>query len=56
MATLKTTTNLQFPQKVYYALVEKKYKHVSTSFTHTPNIRIIAKSSAMSQALGQNKT
>jgi len=56
MATLKTTTNLQFSQKVYPALVEKKYKHVSTLSIHTPNMRITAKSSAMSQALGQNKT
>jgi len=51
IATLKTTTNLQFPQKVYPALVGKKYKYVSTSSTHAPNMRITAKSSAMSQAL-----
>jgi len=61
-ATLETTTDLQFLQKVYPALVEKKYKHMSTSSTHAPNMRTTTKSSAMSQApytyqisLGQNK-
>jgi len=49
-ATLETTTNPQFLQKAYPALVEKKYKHVSTSLTHAPNMRTIAKSSTMSQA------
>jgi len=49
MATLETTTNLQFLQKVYPALVEKKYKHISTSSTCAPNMRTTAKSSAMSQ-------
>jgi len=51
MATLETTTNPQFLQKAYSALVEKKYKHVSTSSTCVPNMRITAKSSAMSQTL-----
>ena len=35
MATSETTTNSQFLQKVYPALVEKKYKYVNTSSTHT---------------------
>ena len=48
MATLETTTDLQFLQKAYPALVEKKYKHISISLTHTPNTRTTAKSSAMS--------
>jgi len=62
IATLKTTTNLQFFQKAYSALVEKKYKHVSTSSTYAPNMRTTAKSSAISQtpyiyqiSLEQNK-
>ena len=50
IATLKTTTDLQFSQKVYPASVKRKYKYVSTSSTHVPNIRTTAKSSAMSQA------
>ena len=50
IATLETTTNPQFLQKAYLALVEKKYKLVSTSLTHTPNMRTTAKSSTMSQA------
>jgi len=48
-ATLETTTDPQFLQKAYSALVEKKYKHISTSSTHAPNMRTTAKSSAMSQ-------
>jgi len=36
MATLETTTDPQFLQKAYPALVEKKYEHVSTSSTHPP--------------------
>ena len=62
MATLETTTDPQFLQKAYPALVEKKYKHVSTSSTRAPNMRTTAKSSAMSQtpyicqiSLEQNK-
>jgi len=62
MATLETTTDPQFLQKAYPALVEKKYKHVSTSSTRAPNTRTTAKSSAMSQtpyicqiSLEQNK-
>ena len=51
MATLKTTTNLQFSQKVYPTLVKKKYKYVSILSIHTPNIKTTVKSSAMSQAL-----
>jgi len=61
-ATLETTTNPQFLQKAYSALVEKKYKHVSISSTHAPNMRTTTKSSAMSQtpyicqiSLEQNK-
>ena len=61
-ATLETTTNPQFFQKAYPALVEKKYKHISTSSTHAPNMRTTTKSSAMSQtpyicqiSLEQNK-
>ena len=50
MATLETTTNPQFLQKAYPALVEKKYKHISTSSTHAPNMRTTTKFSAMSQA------
>jgi len=50
MATLETTINLQFLQKAYPALVEKKYKHISISLTHVPNMRTTAKSFAMSQA------
>jgi len=49
-ATLETTTDPQFLQKAYPALVEKKYKHISTSSTCAPNMRITAKSSAISQA------
>ena len=49
MATLETTTDPQFLQKTYPALVEKKYKHVSTSSTCAPNMRTTAKSSAISQ-------
>jgi len=49
-ATLKTTTDSQFLQKAYPALVKKKYKHVSTSSTHAPNMRTTAKFSTMSQA------
>ena len=48
MTTLETTTDPQFLQKAYPALVEKKYKHISTSSTHAPNMRTTAKSSAMS--------
>jgi len=48
-ATLETTTDPQFLQKAYPALVEKKYKHISTSLTHAPNMRTTAKFSAMSQ-------
>ena len=62
MATLETTTDLQFLQKTYPALVEKKYKHISTSSTHASNMRTTAKSSTMSQtpyicqiSLEQNK-
>jgi len=51
MATLETTTNLQFPQKVYSALVERKYKYMSTSSIPAPNMRTTTKSSAISQAL-----
>jgi len=61
-ATLETTTNLQFLQKAYPALVEKKYKHVNTSSIHAPNMRTTAKSSVISQtpyicqiSLEQNK-
>ena len=50
MATLETTTNLQFLQKVYPALVERNYKHMSTSSIHAPNMRTTAKFSAISQA------
>jgi len=50
MATLETTTNPQLLQKAYPALVEKKYKHISTLSTCAPNMRTTAKSSAMSQA------
>jgi len=35
-AALETTTNPQFLQKAYPALVEKKYKHVNTSSTCAP--------------------
>jgi len=49
-ATLETTTNPQFLQKAYPALVEKKYKHTSTLLTHAPNMRTTVKSSTMSQA------
>ena len=45
-ATLETTTNLQFFQKAYPALVVKRYKHISTSLTYAPNTRTTAKSSA----------
>ena len=51
MATLETTTNLQFPQKVYSAFVEKKYKHINTLSIYTSNMRTTAKFSIMSQAL-----
>jgi len=47
-ATLEITTGLQFLQKAYPALVEKKYKHGNTSLTHAPNMRTTAKSSPMS--------
>ena len=50
IATLKTTTNLQFSQKVYPTLVERKYKHMSTSSTHVPNMRTTSKSFAIFQA------
>ena len=46
MATLETTTNPQFLQKAYSALVEKKYKYRNT--LHAPNMRTTTKSSAMS--------
>jgi len=62
MATLETTTDSQFLQKAYPVLVEKKYKHISTSLTCAPNMRTTAKSSTMSQtpyicqiSLEQNK-
>jgi len=62
MATLETTTDPQFLQKAYPALVEKKYKHINISSTCAPNMRTTAKSSAMSQtpyicqiSLEQNK-
>jgi len=62
MATLETTTNPQFLQKAYSALMEKKYKHVSISLARAPNMRTTAKSSTMSQtpyiyqiSLEQNK-
>jgi len=51
IATLETTTNLQFLQKAYPALIEKKYKHGNTSLTHAPNMRTTAKFSAIFQAL-----
>jgi len=51
IATLETTTDPQFLQKAYPALMEKKYKHGNISSTHTPNMRTTAKFSAMSQAL-----
>jgi len=51
MATLETTTDLQFLQKAYPALVEKKYKHGNTLSTHAPNMRTTAKFSTMFQAL-----
>ena len=50
IATLQTTTNPQFSQKVYSVLVNRKYEHVSTSFTHTSNIRT-TKSSTISHVL-----
>ena len=63
IATLETTTNLQFLQKTYPALIEKKYKYVSILSIYAPNMRTTAKSSTMSQALyiyqiylEQNKT
>jgi len=62
-ATLEITTDPQFLQKVYPALVEKKYKHISTSSAHASNMTTTAKSSTMSQtpyicqiSLEQNKT
>ena len=51
MATLETTTNPKFSQKVYPAFVEKKYKYISTLLTHAPNMKTTAKSFAMFQAL-----
>jgi len=51
MATLKTITNLQFPQRVYPALIERNYKYMSTSSTPAPNMRTTTKFSAISQAL-----
>ena len=48
--TLETTINLQFLQKTYSALLEKKYKHGNTSLTYTPNMRTTTKFSTMSQA------
>jgi len=51
MATLKTTTNLQFPQRVYPALIERNYKYMSISSTPAPNMRTTTKFSAISQAL-----
>ena len=51
MATLKTTTNLQFPQRVYPALIERNYKYMSTSSIPAPNMRPTTKFSAISQAL-----
>ena len=51
MATLETTTDPQFLQKAYPALVKKKYKYVSTSLIHALNMRTTAKFSTMSQAL-----
>ena len=50
-ATSETTTDPQFLQKVYPALVEKKYKHRNISLTHTSNMITTVKSSTMSQAL-----
>jgi len=50
IATSETTTNLQFLQKAYPALVEKKYKHRNTSSIYAPNMKTTAKSSTMSQA------
>jgi len=62
IATLKTTTNPQFSQKVYSAFVKRNYKHISISSTHVPNMRTTAKFFTISQALythqiflGQNK-
>ena len=48
--TLETTINLQFLQKTYSALLEKKYKHGNISLTYTPNMRTTTKFSTMSQA------
>ena len=63
IATLETTTDPQFLQKTYPALIEKKYKYVSILSIYAPNMRTTAKSSTMSQALyiyqiylEQNKT
>jgi len=63
ITTLETITDPQFSQKVYPALVEKKYKYVNTLSIYVPNMRTTTKSSAMSQALyiyqiflKQNKT
>ena len=50
MATLETTTNPQFSQKVYSTLIKKKYKYESILLTYVPNMRTTAKFSAMSQA------
>jgi len=50
IATLETTTNLQFLQKAYPAFVEKKYKYISISSTYISNMRITVKSSTISQA------
>ena len=61
-ATLETTTDPQFLQKVYFALVKKKYKHISISSTCASNMRTTAKPSTISQtsyicqiSLEQNK-
>ena len=50
MATLETTTNLQFSQKTYSVLVKGNYKHRSILFTHALDMRTIVKSFTISQA------
>jgi len=51
MATLETTTDLQFSQKTYSVLVKRNYKHESMLSTYALNIRTTTKFSIMSQAL-----
>ena len=62
MATSETTTDPQFSQRAYPALMERNYKHMSTLSAHAPNMRTTAKFSTMFQAsytsqmsLGPNK-